>query len=382
MNKPTKPISSPGRTTTTTTEKFPPPLMRFLRSNVGNKSRRRSRASPMFVRKKNTLIETTQEPSSPKVTCIGQVRVSRSKKKNHKTTTATTTNHHHRNRLCRCLRTIKPFSCTNVWSKWVTLFRCWKCGNSRTNTNNAPQHQQHQQEENHQGEEQKQERVSFFRCCGSYKNSRKHKQHQQKQHLHQQEQHQQEENLQEEEEQKQELVSFFRCGSYKNSGKHRQHQQKQHVEQHQQGENRQEGEEKQKQELISFFRSYKNSGKNKQERQKEPEDVQHVTTIEVDNINESLISRTPPKNAFLLTRCRSAPYRSSSLANMFRESMMERSDEEVEDTMKKLKIEKEDDDEEEDEGTCNEGEELKEVPLILGRCKSEPARTWDQLLRV
>ncbi|KAM0024601.1 hypothetical protein Hdeb2414_s0022g00617681 [Helianthus debilis subsp. tardiflorus] len=82
MNKPTKPISSPGRTTITTSEKFPPPLMRFLRSNVGNKSRRRSRASPMFVRKKNTLIETTtQEPSSPKVTCIGQVRVSRSKKK-------------------------------------------------------------------------------------------------------------------------------------------------------------------------------------------------------------------------------------------------------------------------------------------------------------
>ncbi|KAG5584412.1 hypothetical protein H5410_044846 [Solanum commersonii] len=71
-----KPISSPNRT-----EKFPPPLMRFLRSNVGSKSSRaRTRASPMFMRKNknNVAIEKTQEPSSPKVTCIGQVRVRRS----------------------------------------------------------------------------------------------------------------------------------------------------------------------------------------------------------------------------------------------------------------------------------------------------------------
>ncbi|GAV68866.1 hypothetical protein CFOL_v3_12369 [Cephalotus follicularis] len=70
-----KPISSPGRA-----EKYPPPLMRFLRSNVGSRSRGtgRSRSSPMFVRKKSTAIET-QEPSSPKVTCMGQVRVRRSK---------------------------------------------------------------------------------------------------------------------------------------------------------------------------------------------------------------------------------------------------------------------------------------------------------------
>ncbi|ESW34722.1 hypothetical protein PHAVU_001G175400 [Phaseolus vulgaris] len=70
-----KPVSSPGRT-----EKFPPPLMRFLRSNAGSKSRR-SRSSPMFVRKKTTAniqTQTTQEPSSPKVTCMGQVRVKRS----------------------------------------------------------------------------------------------------------------------------------------------------------------------------------------------------------------------------------------------------------------------------------------------------------------
>jgi hypothetical protein len=61
MKLSTKPISSPGRT-----NKFPLPLMRFLRSNVGSKSRGKSRSSPMFVRKKNAAIET-QESSSPKV---------------------------------------------------------------------------------------------------------------------------------------------------------------------------------------------------------------------------------------------------------------------------------------------------------------------------
>lgn len=59
----------------------------FLRSNVGSKSGGRSRASPMFLRKVQKSSgssvgagESTQEPSSPKVTCIGQVRVGRSKK--------------------------------------------------------------------------------------------------------------------------------------------------------------------------------------------------------------------------------------------------------------------------------------------------------------
>ncbi|XP_052173531.1 uncharacterized protein LOC127788898 [Diospyros lotus] len=75
MKFPTKPMSSPSRT-----DKFPPPLlMRFLRTNPGSRSKGRSRSSPMFVRKKNAVNET-QEPSSPKVTCIGQVRVRRSSK--------------------------------------------------------------------------------------------------------------------------------------------------------------------------------------------------------------------------------------------------------------------------------------------------------------
>ncbi|EPS61786.1 hypothetical protein M569_13010, partial [Genlisea aurea] len=73
-----KPLSSPGRGG----EKFPPPLMRFLRTNAGSRSRGRSRSSPLFyLRGRRTLarpIEPTQEPSSPKVTCMGQVRVRRS----------------------------------------------------------------------------------------------------------------------------------------------------------------------------------------------------------------------------------------------------------------------------------------------------------------
>ncbi|KAG6434032.1 hypothetical protein SASPL_105653 [Salvia splendens] len=70
-----KPLSSPSRA-----EKFPPPLMWFMRSNVGSRSRSRSRSSPMFyLRGRRSAVETSQEPSSPKVTCIGQVRARRSK---------------------------------------------------------------------------------------------------------------------------------------------------------------------------------------------------------------------------------------------------------------------------------------------------------------
>ncbi|XP_028776004.1 uncharacterized protein LOC114732810 [Neltuma alba] len=77
MKSSSKPISSPGRP-----DKFPPPLMRFLRTNVASRSRGRSRSSPMFVRKRTTAIDS-QEPSSPKVTCMGQVRVRRSSKHHH-----------------------------------------------------------------------------------------------------------------------------------------------------------------------------------------------------------------------------------------------------------------------------------------------------------
>ncbi|TKY52901.1 hypothetical protein E2542_SST24423 [Spatholobus suberectus] len=109
MKPPAKPISSPGRT-----EKFPPPLMRFLRNNAGSRSRGRSRSTTMFLRKKNTATET-QEPSSPKVTCMGQVRVKPSGEAPTK---------------CRCCcwvphRLISVFRCQRkpVWPNWGLLRR-------------------------------------------------------------------------------------------------------------------------------------------------------------------------------------------------------------------------------------------------------------------
>ncbi|XP_023744932.1 uncharacterized protein LOC111893086 [Lactuca sativa] len=288
MKKPTKPISSPGRT-----EKFPPPLMRFLRSNVGSKSSnrgRRSRASPMFRWKKNTVIETTQEPSSPKVTCIGQVRVRRSKK-NKKTTIATTTTtsshrrHHPSNRLCRCLRKLRPKSCRSLWSKWVSCFRCGYCKTSR-DLHDSP------------------------------------------------------------------VIDASPTSAPRNVS----------------GDNGDDDEE-----------------------EKEVEDL----TLEADN--QGLISRSPPRNAFLLTRCRSAPYRSSSLAGKLWESTGgETGEEEVKEKIKNLSIEEGEEGEEEvignengemnEESTCNKSNEVEELkaikaaPLILSRCKSEPARTWDRIL--
>ncbi|KVH90457.1 uncharacterized protein LOC112521016 [Cynara cardunculus var. scolymus] len=275
MKRSTRPISSPGRT-----EKFPPPLMRFLRSNVGSKSSsrgRRSRASPMFIKKKNTVIETTQEPSSPKVTCIGQVRVRRSKK--NKTTTTTsitrTTIRHPSNRLCGCLRKLKPKWCRSVLRKWVSFFRCGYCKNSRDLHDSPP---------------------------------------------------------------------------------------------------------------VTPRSLYQNAAGDN------GEEDEHVT-VEADN--RGLISRPPPRNAFLLTRCRSAPYRSSSLASKFWESTMEKTEEEeVAEKIKKLSIKEEEEAAEEEiandngvnESKCNECngvEELKNIkvtPLILTRCKSEPARTWDQII--
>ncbi|CAJ1894421.1 unnamed protein product [Sphenostylis stenocarpa] len=120
-----KPVSSPGRT-----DKFPPPLMRFLRSNAGSRSRR-SRSSPMFVRKKNTTTttiqtQTTQEPSSPKVTCMGQVRVKRSS--NTKRDAPPT------RCCCRCRWIPKPNPCLcpPLWPTWP-FFRSKPKQHSRPN---------------------------------------------------------------------------------------------------------------------------------------------------------------------------------------------------------------------------------------------------------
>ncbi|KAF8397650.1 hypothetical protein HHK36_016570 [Tetracentron sinense] len=133
MKLSSKPISSPSRT-----EKFPPPLMRFLRSNPGSRSRGRSRSSPMFVRKKNAAVETL-EPSSPKVTCMGQVRVRRSKQapvkgnRNGNGSGNPNSTPARRRRRCQCFRKAlfcnhfagktKPRTSRPVWRRWFMFFQ-------------------------------------------------------------------------------------------------------------------------------------------------------------------------------------------------------------------------------------------------------------------
>ncbi|TXG58533.1 hypothetical protein EZV62_016362 [Acer yangbiense] len=313
MKLSTKPISSPGRA-----EKYPPPLMRFLRSNVGSRSRGRSRSSPMFVlRKKNTAIET-QEPTSPKVTCMGQVRVRRSKQQPGKKNGAPT-----RRQRCKWMKNawfchyfngrLKPRSFRPVWRKWVLFFR-----------------------------------AGFFR------------------------------------------KSKIREDSSKTESKF--------------SSNKTEG-----------FVQGVNGHEVEEDEEEEEEDVKVLVSS----------SSTPPRNALLLTRCRSAPYRSSSLASIFwgsplsdeetesrterenrggggednptsrRESIYRDSDQESRmdpETAEKMGFFKEFDgsinkiterfvkSENTQEGGGKTEEPVVSVrPLILTRCKSEPARTGQKL---
>ncbi|OVA18124.1 hypothetical protein BVC80_1835g537 [Macleaya cordata] len=116
-----QPITSPSRL-----EKFPPPLMRSLRSNGRSKSRGRSRLSPMFIR--NKKVNETQEPSSPKVTCFGQVRVRRSNNQTAKKKTTTRKNRYdwiQKPLFCKCFvgkpKTNK--TSRSVWERWFVFFR-------------------------------------------------------------------------------------------------------------------------------------------------------------------------------------------------------------------------------------------------------------------
>ncbi|KAE8702091.1 putative protein phosphatase 2C 38-like [Hibiscus syriacus] len=291
-----KPISSPGRA-----EKYPPPLMRFLRSNVGSKSRGKSRTSPMFVRKKNTAIET-QEPSSPKVTCMGQVRVKRSKQTGAKP--GGSTRRHSRGRRCKWFRNalfcrhllgkvkVKlAFRCS--WKKWGTFFQMGWCRNPR-NTEDSSKfgiEDSIRQEEEEKNEDEKEAKIFVSSSCSS-----------------------------------------------------------------------------------------------------------------------------PPKNALILTRCRSAPYRSSSLACRFWGSPLanqHKNDEETEETKLEnggFEDEEEDNPSSKTESICRDSDpetrmdarteenpdflegsgekstekseqnkEMKTGPVILTRCKSEPARTGERL---
>ncbi len=82
------------------------------------------RTSPMFVWKRNAAVET-QEPSSPKVTCMGQVHARCSKQSAGKPGSET-------RKRCRwiraalfCYRLVvksKPKLTTPSWRKWVVFF--------------------------------------------------------------------------------------------------------------------------------------------------------------------------------------------------------------------------------------------------------------------
>ena len=244
-----KPVSSPGRT-----DKFPPPLMRFLRTNAGSKSRR-SRSSPMFLRKKTTTnIQTqpTQEPSSPKVTCMGQVRVKRSS--NTKRDAPPT--------RCRCRWVPKPKPC-----RYPPFCLTWPFLRRKPNHHSRPKHQE---------------------------------------------------------------------------------------------------------ESESASREKPNVDKN--------------------NVSFASNSNTPPKNALLLTRCRSAPYRSSSLACRFWSSPVkdqetdfpntEPASEEPQTDPGFLETKSEQEKVEEllsDENGVETVSAIPSRPTVLTRCKSEPARTGQRI---
>ncbi|MCD7462812.1 hypothetical protein HAX54_049395 [Datura stramonium] len=324
-----KPISSPGRT-----EKFPPPLMRFLRSNVGSRSRGRTRASPMFMRnnnnnkKNNVSIETTQEPSSPKVTCIGQVRVRRPSKStgNRRTRRSSSIRKQQKHQKqqerqkgpCCCNFRVKlqrPKSLISVVRKWVGCFRFGYCGGRRR-------------------------RVETVDSSSRVESTQR----------------------------VQSRVSTTSSDSIENAA------------------------------ATATVKT-------------EP----FVTDNEDGFMSSN--SNTPPKNALILTRCRSAPYRSSSLAGRFWGSPLNHSSSETENQIPQINVQqnpvlenpisspKDDEngdlvsrkshgseqEEEETQSSINGGSSSREEeqkngggdhvhPLLLTRCKSEPARTGERLI--
>ncbi|KAL3839637.1 hypothetical protein ACJIZ3_024228 [Penstemon smallii] len=256
-----KPISSPGRS-----EKFPPPLMRFLRSNVGSRSRGRSRSSPMFyLRTKKSVAGVIQEPSSPKVTCIGQVRVRRSSKSKTKKNTSAA-------KVDATEDSFRVHSNSNQNKKGENLGVCNNNNNNSNRSSNVSQSEVY---------------------------------------------------------------------------------------------------------IINKYEAQNEENKR-------------------ENFLDSCSSSSPPKNALLLTRCRSAPYRSSSLGGRFCGSPLKTEDEnevktedlqkpKCENVVEMARISEESN--KESGKTEKNVEDLKGIsgiavhPLLLTRCKSEPARTGERLLQ-
>ncbi|KAK4772968.1 hypothetical protein SAY87_027987 [Trapa incisa] len=357
-----KPISSPGRS-----EKFPPPLMRFLRSSVGSRSRGRSRASPMFFRKamkgssSSVAAESTQEPSSPKVTCMGQVRVGRSKKKGQP------------RRPRRAGEDDRPGSSTRcTWFSRSLLCNCpggrrWRRSRSRSRSNSRGWLR----------------RVSLP-CVGS------------------------------------DCSSFFPL-----VGRRRRRPK---ISKKDPPTSKEEMEQKFRNRSLSIESRGRHGGS---ELKGEEEEDDEEEMVEAGAYVASSSPCSPPKNALLLTRCRSAPYRSSSLACRFWSSPLNGAGEAHRPPLNEKESsafgepkmllasegesrvhpeeeeekEKDDDDEEgqfleettdpavaermvkptkiEELKTTEEEEEEGSMPLPrLTRCKSEPARTASQKVGV
>ncbi|CAH8381499.1 unnamed protein product [Eruca vesicaria subsp. sativa] len=275
MSFSSRPVSSPGRT------ENPPLLMRFLRTTAGSRSRHRSRSrprskKPIFFRRKNAT--ETQEPSSPKVTCMGQVRITRSKKPKPGTNRVNGghlrggANESRRRRRCGWVKNafschpfsgrLKPTCFTPAWRKWKSF------------TN----------------------------------------------------------------------VSFSRKSEKRSSSS--------------------------RSEPI-FSRSTV-----------EPEEAEEVRKKERKQEEEDEdLPATPPRNAFLLTRCRSAPYRSPSLGDNFleeetKESHFQRHGNDVIASPENVSVSSE-----VSEGVkrCVLGSPRRQC-MVLTRCKSEPARLGEKLV--
>ncbi|XP_073158111.1 uncharacterized protein [Henckelia pumila] len=255
-----KPISSPSRT-----DKFPPPLLKFLRSNVGSRSRGRSRTSPIFYTRSRKIDgNVIQEPSSPKVTCIGQVRVRRSAaSKAEKPRGAAASRH-------ACWWVKKAF----FGEKNLTLSCCRK--------------------------------RSFRRVFCKW-------------------------------------GLFFRSGYCKK--------------------------------VDATEDSFRASSDQKSE------NYEYVQELKRDFLESP---SSPPKNALILTRCRSAPYRSSSLAGRFWSSPLSENADENE-AKSEPRYENSPESVKESENSASIEQESEEIAgnslhrLLLTRCKSEPARTGARL---
>lgn len=101
-------------------------------------------------------------------------------------------------------------------------------------------------------------------------------------------------------------------------------------------------------------------------------------------LESSSSSSSPPKNALMLTRCRSAPYRSSSLGGRFWGSPLpEKDDDELQ--AAPINVEEEENSSKEMQNSPENIQEIKKIgggtvhPLLLTRCKSEPARIGERL---